>query len=182
MSRRHWPTLAREPVVGDVVYVGDRAGVVVAVTDGGWRVAYAPGETHDVLAAAGPVEVIDETDRMAWAVCEMLRERIRRGPERVAAPAAPTPRRRHEAPDRWLALPDARWWWGRSSTGVYVTDRGDSTRDVWRPPPTDEAERALRHIAGCERHRGLRSLDRDEAREVAGYVPDILERVMEVIL
>lgn len=177
MSRR-WPTLAREPVVGDVVYVGDRAGVVVAVIDGGWRVAYAPGETHDVLAAAGRVEVVDERNAMAWAVCEVLRETIRRGPERVAASAAPKPRRVHQRVERWAPLIGT-WSWGRSATGVYVTDGGDSMRDVWRPPPTTEAEHALWHVVGL--HHGLRELDGDERREAAGYQPDPLERVFEVL-
>jgi hypothetical protein len=182
VSRRHWPTLAREPVVGDIVYVGTRAGVVVAVIDGGWRVRYSSGPDHDVrprgMDHVRPV-VVDERDPMVAAPCMVLRHDVRR-PHREWRAPTPTPRRRHEAPATWAHLTGT-WSWGRSATGVYVTDGGDSMRDVWRPPPTTEAERALWHVESVGLHHGLRELDGDERREAAGYQPDPLERVFEVL-
>jgi hypothetical protein len=180
MTRR-WPTRAWRAGdgVGTAVYVGDRAGIVAAAIDGGWRVAYAPDETHDVLAAAGPVDVIDERPWPVRAVMEALRQRIRRGVVRVEA-AAPRARRVHQRVERWAPLVGT-WTWGRSPTGVYVSDGGDSTRDVWRPPPLIDAELALRTVPGCAHHRGLRELDSEAAREAAGYQPDPLERVFEVL-
>lgn len=185
MSRR-WPTRPwrLSDGIGTAVYVGDDAGIVTKIAPP-WPgnvpremvVAFSAETTRPVLFIE--VDVIDEA--AAWdaaAVLTCLREAIRRGPERVA-PATPKPRRVHQRVERWAPLVGT-WTWGRSPTGVYVSDGGDSMRDVWRPPPLVDAELALLHVVGP--HRGLVELDRDAAREAAGYVPDTLERVMEVIL
>ena len=174
MTRR-WPTRAwgAGDGVGTAVYVGDRAAIVMSST----RVAYEPGDEADV---SGPLVVIDEGSWPVRAVMEALRQRIRRGVIRVEA-TTPRPRRVHQRVERWQPLVGT-WSWGRSPTGVYVSDGGDSTRDVWRPPPLLDAELALRVVPGCAHHRGLRELDSEAAREAAGYAPDTLERVMEVIL
>lgn len=179
MSRR-WPTLAREPVMGDVVYVGNRPGVVVAVIDGGWRVRYATGPDHEVrprgMSDPERPAVVDESDPMVRAPCDALRWNTRQ-PHREWRAPTPKPRRVHARVADWQPLTGT-WSWGRSATGVYVRDGADSMRDVWRPPPVVDAERALLHVVGA--HRGLVELDRDASHEVA-LEPDVLERIMEVL-
>jgi hypothetical protein len=158
------------------------AGVVDRPAPDGWHVYTGAMEPRWVPAAS-----IRAPDGLDESVALVLRHRLR---ARDAAPApvreapAPAPRRVHVEVETWVHVPDTRWWLGRSATGAYLRDDGDSMRDVTRSPSLESGLQGLRRwsAGGLLHARAVRELDHDARREVWGGRPDVAMQIVEVVL
>jgi hypothetical protein len=158
------------------------AGVVDRPAPDGWHVYTGALEPRWVPAAS-----IRAPDGLDEAVALVLRHRLR---ARDAAPApvreapAPAPRRVHVEVETWVHVPGTRWWLGRSGSGVYLHDDGDSMRDVTRSPDPQTGLDGVRRWrgAGLMHARAVRELEWEARREVWGGRPDVAMQIVEVVL
>jgi hypothetical protein len=160
-----------------------RAGIVDSVGVDGWWAWGGSGDRHWVAAWC-----ICAPDQLDQYCADLARERAK-AQERIAAmPApvvpAPAPRRVHVEVETWVHVPGTRWWLGRSGSGVYLHDDGDSMRDVTRSPDPQTGLDGVRRWsgAGLMRARAVRELDHDARREVWGGRPDVAMQIVEVVL
>lgn len=158
------------------------AGIVDRAAPDGWHVYTGALEPRWVPAAS-----IRAPDGLDESVALVLRHRLC---ARDAAPApvreapALAPRRVHVEVETWVHVPGTRWWLGRSGSGVYLHDDGDSMRDVTRSPDPQTGLDGVRRWsgAGLMHARAVRVLDHDARREVWGGSPDVARQIVEVIL
>jgi hypothetical protein len=158
------------------------AGVVDRPAPDGWHVYTGALEPRWVPAAS-----IRAPDGLDESVALVLRHRLRArdaAPAPVRATPAPAPRRVHVAPETWVHVPDTRWFLGRSPTGAYLRDDGDSMRDVTRSPSLESGLQGLRRwsAGGLLHARAVHELDHDARCEVWGGRPDVAMQIVEVVL